>query len=423
MHDSPSRAQLLQQPRAVWAVAFACVVAFMGIGLVDPILPAIARGLKASPSQVELLFTSYLLVTGLAMVVTGAVASWIGPKATLLSGLFLIVVFASLAGSSSTIAQVVGFRAGWGLGNALFIATALAVIVSAASGGIGGAIILYEAALGLGIAVGPVVGGILGGITWRGPFYGTAVLMSVALLAILIWLPATPRPALRVPVLAPIRALRHSGLRTVGLVAFLYNFGFFVLLAYTPFPLGLDAHGLGLVFFGWGVCVALSSVLIAPRLEAAFRTLRTVVAMLVVLALILLLMGLMTQSRPALIALVVVAGLFLGVNNTLITQAVMRISPFERPVASAGYSFIRFMGGAIAPFLAGKLAERFGSHVPFYVASTSVLMAIVVIAWGRRQLAPADQPMQVARADNSNLKVPGARTTAGVVTGVLAERD
>lgn len=33
---------ILRQPKAVWAVAFACVVAFMGLGLVDPILPAIA---------------------------------------------------------------------------------------------------------------------------------------------------------------------------------------------------------------------------------------------------------------------------------------------------------------------------------------------------------------------------------------------
>ena len=29
-----------RQPKAVFAVAFACVVSFMGIGLVDPILPA-----------------------------------------------------------------------------------------------------------------------------------------------------------------------------------------------------------------------------------------------------------------------------------------------------------------------------------------------------------------------------------------------
>ena len=63
--------RLLDQPRAVWAVAFACVVAFMGIGLVDPILPTLASELHASPSDVSLLFTSYFAMTGVSMLVTG----------------------------------------------------------------------------------------------------------------------------------------------------------------------------------------------------------------------------------------------------------------------------------------------------------------------------------------------------------------
>jgi MFS family permease len=163
---------LLKQPRAVYAVAFACVVSFMGIGLVDPILPALSAKLDATPSQVSLLFTSYLLVTAVAMLFTGWVASRIGAKPTLITGLALIVVFAALAGLSGSIDQIVGFRAGWGLGNALFIATSLAVIVASATGGFAGAIVLYEAALGLGIAAGPLIGGLLGEVTWRGPFFG-----------------------------------------------------------------------------------------------------------------------------------------------------------------------------------------------------------------------------------------------------------
>src|SRR5258707_13810395 len=86
-----------RQPKAVWAVAFACVISFMGIGLVDPILPSLATRLKASPSQVELLFTSYLVVTAVAMLVTGWVSSRIGAKRTLITGLVLIVVFSAIA--------------------------------------------------------------------------------------------------------------------------------------------------------------------------------------------------------------------------------------------------------------------------------------------------------------------------------------
>ena len=85
---------ILHQPRAVWAVAFACVIAFMGIGLVDPILKPIADQLDATPSQVSLLFTSYMAVTGIAMLLTGVVSSRIGAKRTLLSGLVLIIIFA-----------------------------------------------------------------------------------------------------------------------------------------------------------------------------------------------------------------------------------------------------------------------------------------------------------------------------------------
>src|SRR4051812_10018271 len=247
---------LLKQPKAVWTVAFACVIAFMGIGLVDPILPALATQLDASPSQVELLFTSYFAITGLSMLVTGFVSSRIGPRRTLLAGLVLVVAFSALAGASGSVGEIVGFRAGWGLGNALFIATALAVIIGSASGGVGGAIILYEAALGLGIASGPLLGGLLGDITWRGPFFGTAVLMAIGFLAIIVLLEPTPRPARKVSLAEPLKALRHRGLLIAGLVALFYNFGFFTLLAYTPFPLKMGAHALGLVFFGWGLMVA-----------------------------------------------------------------------------------------------------------------------------------------------------------------------
>ena len=104
-HPSPT-ASPFRQPRAVWAVAFACVVSFMGIGLVDPILKSLAGQLHASPSQVELLFTSYLVVTAVAMLVTGWVSSRIGAKRTLVAGLALIVIFAALAGASSGIAGI-----------------------------------------------------------------------------------------------------------------------------------------------------------------------------------------------------------------------------------------------------------------------------------------------------------------------------
>jgi MFS family permease len=389
-----------RQPKAVWAVAFACVVAFMGIGLVDPILPALAKSFDAGPSQVELLFTSYFAITAVAMLITGFVSSRIGAKRTLLAGLALVVAFAAASGASGSIGEIVGFRAVWGLGNALFIATALSAIVGAASGGLASAIVLYEAALGLGIASGPLLGGELGSVSWRGPFFGTSALMAIGLIAVLVLLDETPKPAERPSLGAPLAALRHRGLLGLGLTALFYNFGFFTLLAYTPFPLGLDAHGLGYVFFGWGLLLAISSVFVAPVVKARLGLLPALYVAFGLVALDLASMAVWTDTQLALIVAVVVAGLFLGVVNTLVTEAVMRVSPVERPTASAAYSFVRFSGGAIAPWLAGRLAEWYDPHVPFAVGAGGVVVAMVVL-WAHRAHVverPALKPIETAYA-------------------------
>jgi MFS transporter, ACDE family, multidrug resistance protein len=389
--NTPAGTSPFRQPRAVWAVAFACVISFMGIGLVDPILPALSTKLHASPSQVELLFTSYLVVTAVAMLLTGFVSSRIGAKRTLVAGLVLIVVFSALAGSAGSISGIVGFRAGWGLGNALFIATSLAVIVSSASGGFAGAIILYESALGIGIAIGPLLGGELGAITWRGPFFGVTVLMAIALIATVVLVQPTPRPARRTSIAAPIKALRHRGLLTMGLTALCYNWGFFTVLGYAPFPMNLGAHQLGYVFTGWGVLVAIFAIFGAPRLQARFGIARALYVNLALFAVDVLVIAVFTTSQAVLIIAVILAGIFIGVNNTITTQAVMTVSPVERPVASAAYGFVRFIGGGLAPFAAGKIAEHTNVHVPFYIGSAAIAAGIVVLATGHRLLGEAER--------------------------------
>ncbi len=379
-----------RQPKAVWAVAFACVVAFMGIGLVDPILKPIADNLNASPSQVSLLFTSYMAVMGVAMLITGVVASRIGPKRTLLLGLLVIIAGAGLAGMSDTVAEIVGWRALWGLGNALFIATALATIVSSARGSVAQAIILYEAALGLGIAVGPLVGGVLGSISWRGPFFGVSALMAFALIVTTFLLPSTPRAERATTLADPFRALRHRGLLGVAITALLYNFGFFTLLAFTPFPLDMSAHQIGLIFFGWGLALAFTSVVVAPRLQRRFGTVPTLIVNLLAMTATLTVMAVGTDHKAVLATCVVVAGLFIGINNTLITETVMKAAPVERGVASAAYSFVRFSGAALAPWLAGVLGERVSVHMPFWVGAAAVLLGAGVLFATRSHLVGLD---------------------------------
>ncbi len=421
---STGAASPFRQPKAVFAVAFACVVSFMGIGLVDPILPSISSELHASPSQVTLLFTSYLVVTAVAMLITNWVSSRIGAKKTLILGLALIVVFSAAAGASPTIGAIIGFRAGWGVGNALFIATSLAVIVASASGGFAGAIVLYETALGVGIAMGPLLGGILGEISWRGPFFGVSALMSIALIATVVLVEKTPKPPARTSLSAPLRALRHRGLLTMALTALCYNWGFFTVLGYAPFPMGLSPIKLGLVFTGWGILVALFAVFGAPALQGRLGIARTMYLNLAAFAVVVLVIAIWTTDNAVLIPAVIASGIFIGINNTVTTQAVMTVSPVERPVASAAYSFVRFIGGGLAPYVAGRLVIAFNIHVPFYIASGAIALGIVVLATAHRLLSDAErvQAEQVtahaaAPAGASTVPAGGPATAMIPVTG------
>lgn len=398
---------ILKQPKAVWAVAFASVIAFMGIGLVDPILPAIAESLQATPTETEMLFTSYLLVTGFAMLGTSWISSRIGAKKTLLIGLAIIVVFAAAAGLAQDVESIIGFRAGWGLGNALFISTALATIVGAASGGTGSAIILYEAALGLGIAIGPLLGGLLGHLSWRGPFFGTAALMAIGFIAILVLLKRDPDAAKPEPtrLSAPIRALRQPALAVLAAAALFYNIGFFVLLAYSPFPLGFDALGLGFTFFGWGVALAITSVFVAPLLTARMPRTRVLWIALPLLAAVLAAAGLSIGSPAWLVVWIVVGGLVLGVLNTVLTECVMEATDLQRSVASSAYSSVRFLGGAVAPPAAAELARLISPEAPYYAAAGSVVVAALIVVLGHRALRRVDGEPESAQVEAEAITV------------------
>jgi ACDE family multidrug resistance protein len=184
----------------------------------------------------------------------------------------------------------------------------------------------------------------------------------------------------------------------MGIMALLYNWGFFTMLGYAPYPMELGAHQLGLVFFGWGLLVAAFSVLVAPRLQARFGTAKVLYANLAALAIVMVVIAAGVSTPHTVIVAVIVSGAFIGINNTLTTQAVMLVSPVERSVASSAYGFVRFIGGGLAPFVAGKLADHFNLGVPFYLGGLAFLLAIAVLATGHRLITAAESPTTAAPA-------------------------
>src|SRR5699024_4698160 len=114
-------------------------------------------------------------------------------------------------------------------------------------------------------------------------------------------------------------------------------------------------------------------------------------------------MALEVHSLPVLVVGVVVAGLLLGVMNTVLTESVMEATDLPRNVASSTYSGVRFLGGAIAAAVAGPLAAAVGPATPYWTGVAAFGVSAGLIMIGHRRLTeiddqPVEEPVEEAAA-------------------------
>lgn len=381
-------------PRSVWVCVVALVAAMVGLGLVTPLLRTLSVALDASPSQTLLLVTGYVVVLGVVMPFTSAVSSRFGLKQTMVAALALDVVCGLVASTAHRIDLVIWCRVGWGVGNALFLATVLAAVTQAAGTQLGRAVKLFEAATGFGIAAGPLVGGVLGAVTWRAAFWGAAVMMGLALLLLVAVLPSGDKPPRPESLRAPFVLLKRPRVLAIGIVAVCYNIAFLTMFGFTPFPLHLGALPVGLVYSGWGIGLVLTSMLLAPVLQRRASTTRVLAAALVCLTLVLLAMAWGTGHRAVLIAGVIACGGILGVGNSMVTELAMTGTGADSATASASYNFMRNAIPALAPWVAGRLAEATNDHLPYVMAAVASLAALAVLGMAR-PLVGEPEPIRI----------------------------
>jgi predicted MFS family arabinose efflux permease len=175
-----------------------------------------------------------------------------------------------------------------------------------------------------------------------------------------------------------------------------------MLLAYTPLPLDLGVHELGAVFFGWGLLVALGAVYVAPTLSARMPLLPVLGTAFGLLAVDLLVIGLGMGDKTVMIVAIIASGVVLGVANAMLSSLLLGLSTADTSIAASGTNFVRFAGGAIAPFLAGKLSEHVSDAAPLYVGAGAVAVGLGVIVAGRSLLAPREPvraPSQLSREE------------------------
>jgi MFS transporter, ACDE family, multidrug resistance protein len=364
---------------------FATFFAFMGIGVVDPLLPVIAEQIGANSWQVEMLFTAYIFTMAVMMLPAGLLAGKFGDKRMMVIGLGIVTVFSLLCGFSNSISQLSVFRAGWGFGNSMFFATAMTLLI-ALSDEVSSAVGLYEAAIGLGMAGGPLVGGVLGGYTWRYPFYATGIFILIAFILVisLVKEPENKQKRQTAGLREMGHLFTHKPFLQGAMAGMLYYYGFFTVLAYSPLVLELPAIQLGFIFFGWGLCLAYGSAILSHQLEKKWQPKPLLRFGLISFAILLVLLF-FVKTTWLFIAIVIVSGLISGLNNALFTSYVMEASPYARGITSGVYNFVRWLGAAIAPILSGYIKHMISPETPFAVSGFIVFVGFLIMLLSVKQ--------------------------------------
>jgi EmrB/QacA subfamily drug resistance transporter len=160
-------------PRATLAATiFGSSLAFIDGTVVNVALPALARDLHASPSNISWTINAYLLPLGALILLGGSLGDHFGRRRWFLIGLITFTIGTLACAVTPSLSWLLAGRGLQGIGAALLMPNSLAILGSGFTGEARGrAIGTWAAAGALAGALGPIIGGwLVDTIGWRAIF-------------------------------------------------------------------------------------------------------------------------------------------------------------------------------------------------------------------------------------------------------------
>ena len=164
-----------------------CALIMLDTNVVAVSLPAIARSLGASFADVEWVVSAYMLAFASCLLPAGSIADRLGRRRVMLWGLALFALASLLCGAAWTPFVLNLARAAKGIGAALLLTSALAVISHTFQGEAerARAWSIWGAAMGVAMTVAPLLGGLLtSALGWRWIFYLNLPVVAILMLLV-----------------------------------------------------------------------------------------------------------------------------------------------------------------------------------------------------------------------------------------------
>jgi len=359
--------------------------------------PSLGKELAATPAQVKLTLTVFLLGFAVGQLVIGPLSDKFGRRVLLLSGLVLYALTSALIAVAVNIEWMLGLRVAQAVAACTGSVLARAVARDLFSGdeltrSLGFVTTMVAAAPGFSPLIGGLIETFFG---WRATFALLALVGVFSTLVVWFRVPETHHARDTAPGIGQAFAsyftlLAKRDFIVPTLATTCAMAGLFAFFASAP-GIFIERYGVPPALFGLIPCVTVFAVFAggfsAPRLAKKWPGYRPIV-----FGLVMMLIGsssilaLSIAGDPGMFAVLGVLLFFLfgmGVVNPLSTVFALRPFPEKAGAASALIGFFQMAGGAIGTMLLGLLPFPVLPGLPIVMAGGAILGLIAVLA-GRK---------------------------------------
>jgi EmrB/QacA subfamily drug resistance transporter len=173
--DETAAGSAERTPSVRWALAslsLSMLLSSLGTSIANVGLPTLAQAFDASFGEVQWIVLAYLLAITTLIVSVGRLGDITGRRRLVLAGIFLFTAASVLCGVAPTLWLLIAARAAQGLGAAIMMALAMAIVgETVPKARTGSAMGLLGTMSAIGTALGPSLGGVLiAGLGWRAIF-------------------------------------------------------------------------------------------------------------------------------------------------------------------------------------------------------------------------------------------------------------
>jgi DHA1 family multidrug resistance protein-like MFS transporter len=179
------------QKNSLLTLLLSVFIAFLGIGIIIPVMPVFAVTLGAGGLGLGMIIAAFSVTRGLLMPVVGNLSDKIGRKSFLAYGLLIYGAVGLLIPMANSVSHLIFIRGFHGVGSAMIVPVAMAYMSHLAPRGQEGKFMSYlNVAIFCGIGCGPLIGGFINDIFgFAAVFHLMALLSLVAFFLVVSQMP------------------------------------------------------------------------------------------------------------------------------------------------------------------------------------------------------------------------------------------